>query len=180
MEKLFRLVASLIISLTTVNAFAQPTGVGPAEVLPGYCLFTVVIDTGDYITIANILDVEDNQLVLTYSNKGNANLNCSGKLDRTAPVVGTDLLVNPGAPVEGMLIPPDEACAFVESLGFDTCKGNGGASISNYEITGSTCNLPVDGGYRASTDWRQLTAPSGRVKLYCHWNSNKDTFVPVP
>ena len=114
MERLFRLVASLIISLTTLNAFAQPPGVGPAEVLPGYCLFTVVIDTGDYITIANILDVEDNQLVLTYSNKGNANLNCSGKLDRTAPVVGTDLLVNPGAPVVGMLIPQDEACAFVE------------------------------------------------------------------
>ena len=185
MNTILRFGAALLISSATISASAQPPGVGPAEVLPGYCLFSVVINTTStdpgYTTLVTVVDVDDNQMVLTHSNKGNANLNCSGKLDSSAPIVGIDAFVNPGLPVEGIPLPLDEACAVLESQGAEICSGYAGALMLDYENTGGvTCNLPVEGGYRVSTDWRQLTTPSGRLKLYCHWNSNKDTFVPVP
>ena len=181
MNTVLRFITALIISTVSLSTFSQPTGVGPADVQMGYCVFSVIVDTStdpSYRTVLNVVDVEDNQMVLTNSKKGNANLNCSGKLDRNATVVGTDVLVS-GEIIEGMPVSFEEGCDFLKLLGADACSGNGGTFKLNYEITGGvTCDMPVEGGYRASMDWRQITTPSGRLKLYCHWNRNKDTFVP--
>ena len=170
---------SLAIASPWANA-QQPPGVGAAEQFPGFCLFTVVVEVAENdIRIASIVDVDDNKLTVTNSKNGNVHLNCSGKLDRSAPVTGFQVFPTVSLPTEitGTLLTYEEGCAAVEALvGDNPCRGNGpGAALSGFEPFGITCNLPIGQNvFRPTEHWRQVTTPGDRVHLYCHWNRKTD------
>jgi hypothetical protein len=177
---------SLAIASPWANA-QQPPGVGAAAQFPATCLFTVVVEVGeDDIRIASIVDVDDNKLTVTNSKNGNVQLNCSGKLDRSAPVTGFQIFpqVPPNTEITGRLLTYEEGCTAVETLvGDNPCRGNGpGAALSGFEPFGITCNLPIGPGvFRTTEHWRQVTTPGDRVKLYCHWNAKTDGLItPQP
>ena len=179
-------VSSLFLILASSWASAQqPPGVGAAEQFPGICLFAAVVKVAENdIRIANIVDVDDNKLTVTNSRNGNVHLNCSGKLDRSAPVTGFQVFppAPPGTEITGTLLSYEDGCTAVETLlGNNPCKGNGpGAALSGFEPFGITCNLPIaENVVRTTEDWRQVTTPGDRLHLYCHWNLQKDEILDL-
>ena len=186
--KALGIIGAVSLAITSPWAKAQqPPGVGAAEQFPATCLFTVVVEVVENgnkdIRIANIIDTDDNKLTVTHSKNGNVQLNCSGKLDRSAPVTGLQVFppALPGTEITGRLLTYEEGCTAVETLlGFSPCRGNGpGAALTGFEPLGITCNLPIaEGVFRTTEHWRQVTTPGDRVKLYCHWNAKTDGLIP--
>ena len=147
-----------------------PQGVGSAEVVtdPDAMWFVAWVDvSGDSTPVLPggeglvLVALDDVHLVYTNNPSGNIHLQAHGKLPLGESVLAYD-------PVLGFLTAEladmDAACAALEPVFPEACRGNNAMVILNYDTTSQLCFLDD----QATDHWKTTTTRSGLTNSVCH------------
>jgi hypothetical protein len=172
MKEVTMMIALLaILGLLVTPASADPPpGVGSADVVtdPDATWFVAWVDVSGQSTPVLpggeglvLVPLDDVHLVYTNNPSGNVHLKAHGQLPLGEPVVAYDPFV--GFMV-AILADMDAACAALEPVFPEACRGNNAMVILNYDTTSQLCFLAGS----ATDHWKTTTTRSGITNSVCH------------
>jgi hypothetical protein len=166
---IFVVVAAFFLLVAPASA-DPPQGVGSAEVVtdPDAMWFVAWVDVSGLSTPVLpggeglvLVALDDVHLVHTNNPSGNVHLKAHGQLPLGEPVVAYDPFV--GFMV-ATLADMDAACAALEPVFPEACRGNNAMVILNYDTTSRLCFLDD----QATDHWKTTTTRSGLTNSVCH------------
>jgi hypothetical protein len=169
---IFFVVAAFFLLVAPASA-DPPQGVGSAEVVtdPDAMWFVAWVDVSGQSTPVLpggeglvLVALDDVHLVYTNNPSGNVHLKAHGQLPLGESVIAFDPWASPPGMFAATLADLDAACAALEPVFPEACRGNNAMIVLNYDTTSELCFI----GAQATDHWKTTTTRSGLTNSVCH------------